>query len=307
MAVPDVQLASTPLTRRPPLLFAGSAVAVLGAALVWSYWPTLVGMADRWSGDPQYSHGFLVPLFAGLVLWSRRDRLRAARWQPNLWGVPLLAAALGARLAAATVDFGPLDAFSLPVALAGVVLLVGGTSVLVWCWPGIAFLGFMLPLPYAAERALAQPLRRLATVMSTWALQTLGCPAFADGNVILIEDSRLGVAEACSGLGMLLTFFALATLLALVVRRPRYERLMLVASAVPIAVLANVVRITITGLAYYFWGRHNDAVHLFTDQLAGFVIMMPLALGLLGLELWFLARLFVAAPEPKPLPVFFAR
>ncbi len=183
---------------------------------------------------------------------------------------------LALRLVAAGSDIAALDAISLVPALAGVVLLAGGASLLRWSWPAIAFLAFMLPLPFTIEAALAHPLRRVATVASTYVLQTIGCPAFAEGNVILIEDCRLGVAEACSGLGMLLTFFALSTAFALVVQRPLVDRLVLVASAVPVAVAANVVRISATGVAYYAGGaaergrpRHHARPGRLADDAAG--------------------------------------
>jgi exosortase len=282
----------------------GGAVAAgsLGLALLWSYGSTLEAMAERWWSDPQYSHGFLVPLFAAGVLWSRRAGRRQVRWQPSWWGLPVLAAAMALRLVAAGSDIAALDALSLLPALAGVVLLVGGTSLLRWSWPAIAFLGFMLPLPFSIEAALAQPLRRVATVMSTYVLQTVGCPAFAEGNVILIEECRLGVAEACSGLGMLLTFFALSTAFALMVDRPLVDRLVLVASAVPVAVAANVVRISATGVAYYAWGAESAAAHAIMHDLAGW-LMMPLALAMLWLALRMVDRMFIVRATPRPLPL----
>jgi exosortase len=285
---------------------AALAAGTLALALVWSYGSTLEAMAERWWSDPQYSHGFLVPLFAAAVLWSRREGWTKVRWQPSWWGLPVLALALALRLIAAGSDIAALDAFSLLPALAGVVLLAGGWTLLRWSWPALAFLGFMLPLPFTIEAALAQPLRRVATVVSTYVLQTIGCPAFADGNIILIEDNRLGVAEACSGLGMLLTFFALSTAFALVVRRPLVDRLVLVVSAVPVAVAANVARISATGMAYYAWGQHSATAHAIMHDLAGW-LMMPLALGLLWLELRLVDRLFVQPAVPRPLPLFARR
>jgi exosortase len=240
------------------------------------------------------------------VLWSRRALWQASQWQPSWWGLPVLAVAVAMRLVSARADIEPLDGLSLLPALAGVVLLAGGPSLLRWSWPAIAFLGFMLPLPFAVEAALAQPLRRVATNVSTYGLQTLGCPAFSEGNVILIEDNRLGVAEACSGLGMLLTFFALSTAFALVVQRPIVDRLVLIVSAVPVAVAANVARITATGLAYYTWGQHSAAAHAILHDLAGW-LMMPLALLLLWTELRLMGWLFVAQAVPQPLPMFAAR
>jgi exosortase len=294
-------------TAAPAMRNAGAlTVGSLALALLWSYWPTLNTMVERWWSDPQYSHGFLVPVFAAAVLWSRRALWDATCWQPNWWGLPVLGAALAMRMVAAAADIAPLDALSLLPALGGVVLLAGGASLLRWSWPAIAFLGFMLPLPFAIEAALAQPLRRVATIVSTYTLQTIGCPAFSDGNVILIEENRLGVAEACSGLGMLLTFFALSTAFALVVQRPLVDRLVLVASAIPVAVAANVARITATGLAYYAWGQHSAAAHAILHDMAGW-LMMPFALLLLWGELRLMSRLFVPQAVSQPLPLFVSR
>ncbi len=149
------------------------AACALLAALLWSYWTTLAEMADRWAHDPQYSHGFLVPVFALVVLWFRRDLLAKAVWQPCLWGLPVLLGGVALRLFAIRRDIEPLDAFALVPTLVGLVLFVGGPSVLRWSWPALAFLTFMVPLPYFLEMALAQPLRHLATTMSTYVLQTL--------------------------------------------------------------------------------------------------------------------------------------
>jgi exosortase len=278
----------------------------LALAFLWSYWPALESMVERWWSDPQYSHGFLVPIFAATVLWTRRRQWEETRWQPSWWGLPVLALAMAMRLVAAAQDIVALDAFSLLPALAGIVLLAGGVGMLRWSLPAIAFLAFMLPLPFSVEAALAQPLRRIATNVSTYVLQTLGCPAFSEGNVIVIEEKRLFVAEACSGLGMLLTFFALSTAFALVVRRPLADRLVLVGSAVPVAVASNVARIAATGLAYYWWGQHSAAAHAIFHDLAGW-LMMPFALLLLWLEMRVLARLFVETADVQPLPMFAPR
>jgi exosortase len=189
-----------------------------------------------------------------------------------------------------------IDAVSLLFTLAGLCLLVGGQPLLRWAWPAGVILCFMLPLPYQAEVALAQPLQRIATLASTYALQTVGFPAVAEGNIILIDDLPIGVLEACSGLGMLMTFFALSTAVALMVRRPLAERLILTASAVPIGVCVNIVRITVTGILHKTAGSAiaNAVFH----DLAGW-LMMPLALGLLCLEMLYLSRLFPGyAPAP---------
>ena len=259
-------------------------------------------MAERWATEPQYSHGFLVPLFALAVLLVRRPQ-ELPPWSAgggSWWGAPVMVGAMVLRLLGAEIDNQSLDSISLLGMLAGAVLLVGGRRVLGWTWPAIAFLGFMLPLPFAIEVALSHPLQRLATVISTYALQTLGLPALAEGNIITIDQIHLGVVEACSGLGMLMTFFALSTAMALIVKAPLPDRLVIVVSAIPIAVIANVLRITATGAAYYYFGDDSEMAHAIMHDGAGW-LMMPLALGLLWLELKYLSWLLIAVDQHKPV------
>ncbi len=284
----------SPEGRRTTLLLLGFLVALL-----WAYAPTLSAMVQRWAEDPKYSHGFLVPIFAAVVLWVRRDDHPGVKLSFSWQGLYWLAGAGLLRLASAVFYLEWLDSLSLLPAVAGLCLLLGGVPALRWAWPSIAFLVFMMPAPYQLEIALAQPLQKVATACSTYLLQTLGLPAVAEGNVIWIDDVRLGVVEACSGLGMLITFFALSTAFALVLARNGTDRVVLFLSAIPIAVLTNVARITMTGVLYVTAGR--EAARIVYHDLAGW-LMMPLAVGLLWLELKFLAHLFVEHPRSPLAP-----
>src|SRR5205814_795409 len=131
-------------------------------------------MADRWSHDPQYSHGYLVPAFSLYLLWRQRRQLRALPGRASWWGAALVALGTGVRLAGTYVFLPWLDAVSLLPSLAGLCLLAGGWPALRCCWPAVAFLAFMLPLPYRFQTALAQPLQRVATLASVYLLETLG-------------------------------------------------------------------------------------------------------------------------------------
>jgi exosortase len=281
---------------RPSNLYPLGALVVSVSALVWVYWPTLAEMAERWGHDPQYSHGYLVPVFALVLLWLRRQKRRGGL-SPSWWGLPVLLAGLTLRLVGTYYHFIWLDAISLLPSLAGLCLMVGGWQALRWSWPAQAFLVFMIPLPYRLSGALADPLQRFATVASTLAMQTLGLPALAEGKVILLNEVEIGVVEACSGLRMLVIFFALSTAVALVMRRPLWEKSLLVASAIPIALLANVTRITVTGILHELVG--SDIATAFFHDLAGW-LMMPLALALLGLELKLLACLLLEPAAAVP-------
>ena len=158
---------------------------------------------------------------------------------------------------------------------------------------------FMIPLPFRLEVALGAPLQRAAAWCSTCLLQMLGQPAIAEGNVIALRSSRLGVVEACNGLGMLVTFSAMATAVALVIDRPWLDRLVIVLSAVPISFIANVSRITATGLLQETVG--HDVAGVVYHDLAGW-LMMPLALVLLWGELRLLSHLLVDLPGPGSCP-----
>src|SRR5205823_5999270 len=154
------------------------------------------------------------------------------------------------------------------------------------------------------DQLLTHPLRRVATVCSTYALQTMGLPAVARGNIIFINQLEVGVVEACSGLGMLMTFFALSAAVALVVQRPMLDRVVIFLSAVPVGVLMNVVRITVTVLLYE--AANPQLAQVVFHDVAGWV-MMPMALAVLGLELWFLGRLRLPVERARPVPVLAAK
>ena len=273
--------------------------ALLGAAVVWADGPIVAAMVRRWSIDPRYSHGFLVPLFAFGLLRHRsigRGAIPPASSRAAWGGVALLGLAAAVRWAAARYFLPWFEGITLLPALAGLALVAGGWPALGRAWPSIAFLGFMVPLPHRVEVALGTPLQHAATRGSTCVLQMFGFPAFAEGHVIALGETRIGVVEACNGLGMLFTFTAMTTAVALVVRRPPLDRVLIVLSAAPIALLANIARISVTGLLHETAGGHvADAVY---HDLAGW-LMMPLALVLLWAEVQVLSRLFVSRPGPE--------
>lgn len=279
------------------LLCAAGLTALLG----WLYLPVFAELADKWLHDPGYSHGILVPFFSLYLAWRRKAGRPLASAGGAGLGYALIALAVGVRLTGGVFASDWADAVSLLPALAGVTVLLGGMAALRWLGPTILFLVFMIPLPYRLEIALGYPLQRIATLGSTFLLQTLGLPALSEGNTILINDLRLGVVEACSGLRMLVTFFAFSTAVATLSDRRLADKLLIVLSAIPIALAVNIVRITATGVAYvYIDGKL--AHHLFHD-LAGW-FMMPLCLACLGVELWWLRRLFVdAGPDRPALPL----
>jgi exosortase len=273
------------------------------AALGSLFWTALGQMASRWAVDPSYTHGFLVPLFSLYLLWHRRSLFQPS--SPTIgWGLGFIGLGTGLMIAAAALLLQTLGHYSLPIFLAGVCLALGGWQTLKWAWPSLVFLFLMVPLPGPLADALGGPLQHVATVASTYVIQTVGVPAVAEGNVILLSEEPIGVAEACSGLRMLVLFVAIAAGFVLLVDRKPWEKLLLLASSIPIAIIANVTRITLTAMMYEWVSEH--AAQLVFHDLAGW-LMMPLAIALLAAEAALLANLIIEDRPTAPVALGLGR
>ncbi len=268
-----------------------AALLALVAVLTFVYAGLFQYSFKQWL-KPDYSHGFLVPPFAIFLAWHWRAWAPTrVRW-PEPWGLAFLAAGASLFVLVGKLNISKewLQGLSLVLNLCGATLLLGGWPALKWLWPSLAFLLFMFPLPYKVEVALGWQLQKVAAVASEFLLQTIGYPTYREGIVLHVKDHSLGVEQACSGLSMLLTFVALSTAVALLVKRPALDRVLIMLSAVPVAVLSNVLRIALTGVLYNEAGKElGDRVF---HDFAGWM-MMPLALGILWAELKLLDWVFV--------------
>lgn len=274
-----------------------AAVSSIAAAMTWAYWPVLLSLERTWSEQADYSHGYLVAPLAVLFLWVRRDRLPPASAKLGWGGLALLALALGMRLAGALWYLPAFESWSLPICLAGIAWFLGGRDIARWSLPAIVFLVFMLPLPYRAERFLSLPLQFAATRASCWVLECLGEPAINEGNVIVMRDARLLVAEACSGIRIFISVLALAYAYTVLLHRRWWCKACLLASVLPVAVLVNVLRITITGMLHAYVA--GETAQHFAHEISGWA-MLPVAASLLALGPWYASRLVVEVETVNP-------
>jgi exosortase len=253
----------------------------LAAAFGYLYASVLPDLVADWGNDPDYSHGFLIPVLSGYFLWERRHTLAAIPVQPSPVGflVMLLGIALlllghvGAELF--------LMRASMVVLLAGLVFYHGG-----WCYLKelafpIIFLLFMIPWPAIILNALTLPLQLLAARLSTASLQLMNLPVYREGNVIFLPHATLEVVEACSGIRSLVSLLALAVVFAYVTQRHVWTRAVLVISAVPIAIIANAFRIWGTGVSAHVYGP--VAAEGFYHTFAGWLVFV-IAFVLLAVE-----------------------
>jgi len=270
---------------------------LLAAVFLWAYWPTIVELLRVWEQEPDYSHGYLVVPVAVCFLWARREYFPG--FSPRLaWsGLLLVVLSIAMRYAGALVYLGAVDAWSILLWVAGTTWFLGGWKLVRWSAPSIAFLWFMIPLPYRVERWLSLPLQSVATKLSCWSLQCLGQPALAEGHTILVGEHQLEVEEACSGLRIFVGIAALAFAYLVLVRRTWWEKLLLVASVLPIALIANATRIVMTGLLFRY--TTGEFAYRFSHDFSGWA-MIPFAAFLFAAFLWYLGKLI---PEVEPLDV----
>jgi exosortase len=259
------------------------------AVLVYGYLNSLREASVYWQGA-QYSHGWLVPLFTVMLLWMRQQPLTEVPARQRWYGVATVAGALFLRLFCAFYGLDIPDMVTFVPAVLGVILIVGGWRMFRWAGPAAAFLIFMFPLPWTVEQSLLTPLQDVATKVSTYALQTLGFGAYHEGNRIKIENLEMGVIDQCSGLRMTTIFLALSVAIVLIADRPWWENLVILLSAIPIALTVNVTRITVTGVLHV--KASSELANMVFHDLAGW-LMVPLALILLWIEVMILSNLFV--------------
>lgn len=274
-----------------------AAILGLGLCLIWAYGPVLMDMVDAWGREQEYSHGYLVPVFALVLLFLRRQMAENVTFRTSWWGLVLIGVGLASRTAGVYTGIDWFEAISLLPFVGGLVLLLGGWQALRWAWPSVAFLAFMVPLPYRAKVMLANPLQQIATRITTYVMQTVGLPALYEGNTIIINETKVEVAAACSGLAMLMTFFALSLAVALLIKRPLGDRIVVFLSAIPIAVASNVLRIIIATLLYHFVGK--GAGDLFHESVLAPLFMMSVALGMMWLELKLISLILIEPEVPS--------
>lgn len=286
--VPQVAASSQPPTPKPadhkPTARDGASLTTVVTAIsamvgiVWAYWPTLLELAGTWDREPDYSHGYLVFPAALFLLWNRwADRPKnfdGSRWG----GAVLLLISAVMRYIAAKYFISAVDGWSIPVTISGLVWLLCGGAWIRWSWPAIAFLFFMVPLPWRAESLLSSPLQHVATMMSSWGLQAFGFPAVQQGNTILLGEFHLEVEQACSGLRMLLSVTALTCGYLILKPLPWWQRSLLLVAIAPIALISNAIRIITTGILYQ--SVSSESARTFSHDLAGWVVI-PIATALL--------------------------
>ena len=266
--VPITNGTFTPVWRKP---IAWRTAALL-ALIAWLYAPILLHLSSQWRADPNFSHGFFVPLFSLFVVWQDRGRLAAIRRVPSNWGIPLILISLSMLILGVLGAELFLSRFSLLLLTTGLVIFFLGWEFLRALLFPLAFLILMIPIPTILFNQITFPLQILASKLAAWFLPLLGVPVLREGNIINLPAMPLEVADACSGIRSLMTLTTLTIMYGYLLESRVLIRVLLAIAAIPIAVIANGFRIVGTGLLVQYWDP--DKAQGFFHEFSGWLIFV---------------------------------
>ena len=237
----------------------------------------------------EYSSGLLVPLITAYIIWTRRKDIAACKITPSLWGLVFFAGAQIFRFFGLFFMYDSAERISMLMTFTALIMLVFGFRILAKLTTVILFLSLMIPLPNSVHYHLTVPLQNWATTSAVYCLETIGFTVIREGNVISLNGVTVAVAEACNGLRMITSFFVINSMVALLIKRDMLQKIILVASSIPIALLCNTIRLTATSVAFTYIdsAKWEGAFHDF----GGFA-MMPIAIAIIVFELWVLSNIF---------------
>lgn len=273
------------LPGRPPAASAPSiswvALAWFSALLIAAYLPVLTLLVWQWSSDENVSHGFFVPLVALYIVWQRRERILAIELKPAWWGLAIMVwGALQAYVGMLGAELF-LQRTSFLITLVGLLLVVGGTQLVRALAFPLLLLPFMIPIPAIVFNQITFPLQLFASQVAETVLGWIGIPVLRDGNILELASQRLSVAEACSGIRSLLSLSFLSLVYAYFFDTRVWMRWVLLIATVPIAILANSGRVTLTGIISEI---NPELARGFFHSLEGWIIFLIALAMLAGLH-----------------------
>jgi exosortase len=278
-------------------------ILIIGVLFWWTFRYEIERIVFKWISDPSWSHGFLIPFFSLYFINQRKKEILTLRSRPNYVGLFFLLCCLLfyiLNMSIPSLRATYIRQVLMVTTLGTIVFFLCGWQMVQYTWLAVFFLIFAIPLPQGYYIRLTMPMRKLAAVIATALLNLVGgLEASVSGVIIDVfykgkhMEPALNVAEACSGMRLLMAFLALGVAMAYLHYRPIWQRMVLLASTIPIAIFCNIVRVTVTGFIHVFIDP-KYAQGFYHDILG--MGMLVLAFGLYYFIAWFMSNLFI---EPK--------
>jgi exosortase len=274
-----------------------AAVALVLGALVLVYWSVLRGLVSAWSTDDNYSHGFFIVPLALYFAWERRHAIAVAPVRPSMVGLIVVAGSLFLLVAGLLGAELFLSRLSILGTIAGAILFLFGWPMLRLLFFPLAFMLLMIPLPAIIFNKIAFPLQLLASHVGEYTISSLDIPILREGNVLILANATLEVAEACSGIRSLVSLFTLGIVFGYFVDRRFWVRAVIALSAVPVAIVANGLRVASAGIAAYNFG--SAGVEGLFHEFSGWVVFVLAFLMMFALQR--LLQRFLPPPRVPPV------
>lgn len=258
--------------------------------LLWAlvFWPVVPPMVSVWLNHSDNSHALLVPLVSLYFLWDKRADLPQIPISPSRLGWLLLVGSLSLYLLGYLGGILVVTRLMLVCALIGLTWSCLGTAMVRALAFPLGFLLFMVPVPDTLLGMVAFPLQLIATKISAGLIQFCSIPVYREGNMLYFLQTQLEVAEACSGIRSIMALTMLSVIFAYLATGNRWRKVLLVISAIPIALAANIVRVSGTGILAHFFG--DRVARGFLHEFSGLAVF-AFGLGVLLLEFKLLQRL----------------
>lgn len=257
-------------------------IVLVASGVLLAFWPVMTGLIGAWSTDDNYSHGFFIVPLAAYFAWERRAQFERAEVRPSLAGLAVVALSMVLLVAGMMGAEYFLSRIALIGTVAGSVLFLGGWARLrVLLFP-LAFLLLMVPLPALVFNKIAFPLQLLASNVGEYSISAMEIPILREGNVLILANATLEVAEACSGIRSLVSLFTLGIVFGYFADRRVWVRSVIALSAIPVAIIANGLRVASAGVAAHNYG--TEGVEGVFHDASGWVVFGIAFLMMLGIQ-----------------------
>ncbi|MGD9210319.1 MAG: exosortase/archaeosortase family protein [Desulfobacteraceae bacterium] len=251
---------------------------IIWAAIFYPIYPSLI---QTWIQDSNNSHGILVPFISAFFAWQQRDQLGDCKVEPQSMGGILLVLSLFIYVVSYAGAVTVAIRISMVSSLICLILYNFGKDVFMSLMFPLLFLFFMIPVPVSITSLISLPLQTLATNISTVIIRLASIPVYQEGHMLYFVETQLEVAEACSGIHSIVALLMLSTVLVHYFPMTLKYKIIIIFSAIPIALFANIVRVSGTGILAHFYGA--SVARGFLHQFSGMAVFV-FGLFLLGME-----------------------
>jgi len=255
-------------------------IAIIGLLLCILYYSVAANLIYDWQFNPDYSHGFFIPLIVGYMIYSRRQELKEAAVTPNNWGLVLFVLGITQFILGTIGAEHFLQSTSMIVVVLGIVLFFSGIRTTRIIFVPILYMLFMIPLPAIIWNDFAFTLRLFASDVAVICMHALGMLVLQEGNMLYLPGASLEVVDACSGMRSLVSLLALGALFAFLSDHPVWKKWLVFLSAIPIAIISNIIRLIITVALVQRYG--SEMASGFTHEVSGLLVFF------IGLILFFI-------------------